>query len=167
MTFFLGDRSVRNMVGLDPRLIKVVARGIVLTTQDFGVAAKAARSALEQHVLYEQGRSQPGRIVTQADGYKNKSNHQVHSDNFGHAVDLTPFINGSFDVDNPEAQYPIAVAMSKASAELGIPLTWGGNWYEQLVGTTIAEMKASEARYRIKHPGRDMIDLPHYELRVS
>lgn len=157
MTYILGTRSLTNMAGLHPDLARAVHRAIELTAQDFGVAGKAVRTAEEQHALFLQG-------VSQKDGYRDKSNHQVTPDKFGHAVDLTPFINGSFDVNNEGAQYPIAVAMSLASRELSVPLTWGGNWYERLEGATVAAMKASELRYRAKHPGRDFIDLSHFQL---
>lgn len=158
MAYFLGTRSMKNLEGVEPRMVAVVKRAIQLTSQDFGVAAKATRTAAEQYALFQQG-------VTQKDGYKNKSNHQEHTDGFGYAVDLTPFINGQFDVNNEAAQYPIAVAMSLASKQLGIPITWGGNWYEQLTGETVAAMRDNVRRYQVKHPGPDFIDLPHFQLR--
>ena len=158
MTFSFGIRSTSNMAGLHPDLVNVVNRALALTEQDFGIAGKAVRTADEQHKLFLAGASQ-------ADGYKRRSNHQCHGDGFGHAVDLTPFINGRFDVNNEEAQYPIAVAMSLASSDLGIPITWGGNWIDQLTGATVADMKALVARYRKLHPGPDFIDLPHFQLR--
>ena len=158
MTYVLGSRSLGNLAGVEPRLVEVVKRAIQVTAQDFGVAGKATRTAEEQHALYLQG-------VTQKDGYKNKSNHQTHVDGFGYAVDLTPFINGQFDVNNEAAQYPIAVAMSLASKQLAIPITWGGNWYEQLTGDTVAAMRDNVRRYQLKHPGPDFIDLPHFQLR--
>lgn len=153
MTYTLGPRSVGNMTGLHPDMIKVVQRAIQLTSQDFGVAGKAVRTAEEQHALFLKG-------VSQKDGYKNKSNHQS-----AQAVDLTPFIGGQFDVNNEAAQYPIAVAMSLASKLLGIPVTWGGNWYEQLTGETTAAMRDLVRLYQVKHPGPDFIDLPHFQLR--
>ena len=158
MTFSLGPRSVANLAGLHPGLLGIVHGAIVSTSVDFGVTGKAVRTAAEQHKLFLQG-------VTQKDGYKNKSNHQTHVDGFGYAVDLTPFINGQFDVNNEAAQYPIAVAMSLASKQLAIPITWGGNWYEQLTGDTVAAMRDNVRRYQLKHPGPDFIDLPHFQLR--
>lgn len=160
MTYTMGTRSMGNLAGVRADLVAVVKRAITLTAQDFGVAGKATRTAEEQHRLFLEG-------VTQKDGFRNKSNHQTHSDGFGHAVDLTPFIAGSFDVNNEAAQYPIAVAMSIASKQLGIPLTWGGNWYEQLDCATVAAAKDSVRRYRLKHPGPDFIDLPHFQLNMS
>lgn len=158
MTYALGSRSMANLAGVEPRLMRLVQRAITLTTMDFGVAGKAVRTAMEQHELYLKG-------VSQKDGYRHKSNHQPHVDGFGYAVDLTPFINGQFDVNNLAAQYPIAAAMSRASAQLGIPVTWGGNWMTPLTGESVSDMKSLEARYRVQHPGPDWTDLPHFELR--
>lgn len=157
MTYSLGERSRGNLAGVHPDLLRVVQRAIQITTQDFGVAGKAVRTAAEQHALFLQGRSQK-------DGYKNKSNHQPHGDGFGYAVDLTPFIAGSFDVNNEAAQYPIAAAMSQASRETGVKVTWGGNWFDPLIGATVADMQANVARYKAKHPGPDWVDLPHFQL---
>jgi len=157
MGFQFGARSLTNMAGLHPDIASVVRRALTLTTQDFGIAAKATRTAEEQHKLFLAG-------VSQKDGYKHKSNHQLHADGYGYAVDLTPFINGKFDVNNEEAQYPIAAAMSLAAGDLGVKVTWGGNWLEPLSGRTVADMKASVARYKAKHPGPDFIDLPHFQL---
>ena len=167
MAYGFGSRSTVNMAGLHPNLTKVLNRAIQITTQDFGIAAKAVRTAAEQAALYAQGRTKPGNIVTDKDGYKNKSNHQPHGDGFGYAVDCTPFIAGSFDVNNEAAQYPIAAAMSLAAKEFGVKIVWGGNWYEVLndTGSTVEDMKAWVARYRDQHPGPDFIDLPHFELR--
>ena len=167
MTYSFGNRSTGNMVGLHPNLHRVLMRAIQITTQDFGIAAKAVRTAAEQGVLYAQGRTKPGNIVTSKDGYKNKSNHQPHGDGFGYAVDLTPFVAGRWDVNNEAAQYPIAAAMSQAAKELGIKIVWGGNWYQAMndYGSELSDMKAAVERYQIQHPGRDFIDLPHFELQ--
>jgi peptidoglycan L-alanyl-D-glutamate endopeptidase CwlK len=157
MTYTLGKRSRDNLAGVHPDLVKVIERALQLTAQDFGIAGKAVRTAEEQHALFLKG-------VSQKDGYKHKSNHQPWADGYGHAVDLTPFINGSFDVNNEAAQYPIAAAMSQAAKELGIKISWGGNWMEPLQGQNVAAMKDMVTRYKINHPGPDFIDLPHFQL---
>jgi peptidoglycan L-alanyl-D-glutamate endopeptidase CwlK len=46
-----------------------------------------ARTAEQQHEIWRQGRERPGKIVTNADGFNTKSNHQIKEDGFGHAVD--------------------------------------------------------------------------------
>jgi len=163
MTFTLSPRSRGNMAGLHPDLVRIVEGAILSTTVDFGVTGKAVRTAEEQHALYLRG-------VSQIDGYKRKSNHQPWADGFGHAVDLTPYLDGKPIVDDrAHALYPaVASAMSRAASALGLAarLTWGGNWYETMAryGSAPEDMTAAIARYKAKHPGPDFIDGPHFQL---
>lgn len=46
-----------------------------------------ARSAEQQHEIWRQGRERPGSKVTNADGYRILSKHQIRPDGFGYAVD--------------------------------------------------------------------------------
>jgi peptidoglycan LD-endopeptidase CwlK len=161
MPYKLGTRSQANLAGVHDKLRLVVARAIVLSTQDFGVVGKAVRTAAEQNALFKQG-------VTTKDGYKRKSNHQPRADGFGYAVDLTPYSGGAYILDDrAHAMYPhIASAMSRAAKELGVRIKWGSNWYEAMndYGSTPADMIAAVERYKAKHPGPDFIDGPHYEM---
>jgi peptidoglycan L-alanyl-D-glutamate endopeptidase CwlK len=54
--------------------------------------AQGARTAEYQNQLFRQGRDEKGRVVgrvvTWADGYINRSNHQLARDGYGRAVDL-------------------------------------------------------------------------------
>ncbi len=163
--YTLGSKSRAQLALVHPKLQTVVGRAIMLTSQDFAVH-DGGRTAAEQNALYQQGRTKPGKIVTDKDGYKNKSNHQIFGDGFGHSVDLVPYVPGRGLVwDETWAMfYPIAVAMAQASKDLATPIRWGGNWYEQLLPGTVADMKASVERYKAKHPGPDFIDGPHFEL---
>lgn len=54
------------------------------------------RSPALQNKLYQQGRTTPGKIVTNLDGYRNKSKH-----NTGEAVDACAWRNGTFDWNAP------------------------------------------------------------------
>lgn len=135
MTFKLGTRSRDNLKGVHPDLVKVVEKAIELTTQDF-VVIEGVRTAERQKELYAQGRTKPGPRVTNVDGVKTKSNHQVKEDKYGHAVDIVPYPvdwNSSIKFDN------IANAMKLAACQLGIKITWGGDWTK-------------------------LIDKPHFEL---
>jgi len=80
------------------------------------------RTTEEQQKLYAQGRTTPGDIVTDADGVKNKSNHQAHDDGFGHAVDCCFVVDGqaSWDEKLPWQLY------GRMAQSLG--LVWGGSW---------------------------------------
>jgi peptidoglycan L-alanyl-D-glutamate endopeptidase CwlK len=154
----LGTKSLGELTLVDPRMIQVVKRAIQITTQDFAVN-DGGRTAEEQNKLFKSG-------ATQKDGYKNKSNHQCAADGFGKAVDLVPWVNGRKEFADWNYFYPIAAAMSAASKELGIDITWGGNWYEKMseYGSSVADMRAAVERYKKNHPGPDFIDGPHFQL---
>ena len=80
-----------------------------------------SRTAKEQHKLYQQGRTTPGSIVTNADGYEHPSSHQG-----GRAFDFIPAVRGR---KATEEDYRILGEWFKAKAELmGIEVVWGGDW---------------------------------------
>ena len=124
MTYKLGTRSKNNLKGVHPDLVKVVEKAIGLTTQDFTVI-EGVRTTKRQQELYAQGRTAPGNIVTNVDGVKKKSNHQVKADRYGHAVDIVPY---PVDWDSISKFDNIAVAMKLAACELGVDIVWGGDW---------------------------------------
>ncbi|UUZ54615.1 M15 family metallopeptidase [Massilia sp. H-1] len=72
------------------------------------------RTYEEQNALYAQGRTAPGRIVTNARA--GQSNH-----NFGIAFDIGVFESGQYKGESPK--YKVVGALG---VELG--LEWGGNW---------------------------------------
>jgi len=81
--------------------------------------AQGLRTHAEQDALYEQGRSTPGSIVTNARG--GYSNH-----NFGCAVDCYPFDDGQtgdLDWSPMSVEFQEMVEALKAQG-----LVWGGNW---------------------------------------
>jgi peptidoglycan L-alanyl-D-glutamate endopeptidase CwlK len=118
------------LVGVHPELIERVAR--ILAAMDKAghpmVVTDGVRSSEEQRRLYAQGRTVAGRIVTNADGFQHRSNHQVRLPpspfaGYGCAVDLA-FLDErgrpTWDLRLPWATFGAAV---KAEG-----LTWGGDW---------------------------------------
>lgn len=73
------------------------------------------RTIAEQNDLYAQGRTKPGKVVTNAKG--GQSYH-----NYGLAFDAAPLVNGDIDWDN-EALFN---KMGKIGQSVG--LEWGGSW---------------------------------------
>lgn len=132
--FILGKRSADNLVGVHPKLVEVVKRALELSAVDFTVI-EGVRTPERQKELYAQGRTVPGKIVTKS----LVSRHFVNeSTGFGHAVDIVPL---PIDWNNPKPFYFVADAMKKAAAELGVKITYGGDW------TTFK-------------------DLPHYQMEL-
>lgn len=110
--------------GVHPVLTDKVTR-ILSALAELGVpmlVTDGVRTEAQQRALFAQGRTKPGRIVTNADGVKVKSNHQAKSDGYGHAVDCCFLVNGkpSWDAKLPWRLY------GEAAKALG--LKWGGDW---------------------------------------
>lgn len=120
-------RSIDNLCGVHPDLVRVMHQAIKNTPIDFTIT-EGVRTVERQQELYAQGRTKPGYIVTNADGIKIKSNHQVKSDGYGYAVDLYPYINGKVDVNAVKELKVIADHICKVANSLNIPIEWGGNW---------------------------------------
>lgn len=153
MTYVLGVKSMDHLSGVHPNLVKVVERAITLSDQDFGVYEGLRTLATQQEYMK--------RGVTRTLASK----HLKQGDGFGHAVDLVPFVAGSFRWEWG-SMYPIAAAMRIAAQEVGVPLRWGGAWDMPLLQISASPegMKAAVAAYCARHPGPDFIDGPHYEL---
>ncbi len=113
------DRSERAIATLHPK-VQPLARQLVLdaAAKDIEIRiTSGTRTYDEQNALYEQGRSKPGRIVTNARaGY---SNH-----NFGLAIDVTVFQDGKPVWESP--QYKTLGNLGKA-----LGFAWGGDWQFQ------------------------------------
>ena len=128
--------SLDKMKKVHPKLVEVMKTAIENSPYDFRIT-DGARTAEEQNYLYQQGRTRPGQKVTNCDGYKAKSNHQIKADGYGHAVDIFPcgvIENGVYRKFTSEEGYDekklklianhiLAVAKSK-----NINIEWGGNW---------------------------------------
>ena len=124
------QRSLNNLEGVHPDLVRLMEAAIVDTPVDFTIV-EGVRTEARQKELYAQGRTKPGPRVTNADGVTHKSNHQPHADGYGHAVDVYPYYNGSVRVDEPYVDNmltQLAGHVKNVARNLGIKLTWGGDW---------------------------------------
>jgi len=121
------QRSLNNLKGVHPDLVRVMNEAIKDTPIDFTIT-EGVRTVQRQQELYAQGRTKPGPVVTQVDGVKKKSNHQPKSDGYGHAVDLYPYFNGSVQVNAVNELKTIARHVVSVGMRLGIPVEWGGSW---------------------------------------
>lgn len=124
MGYRLGKRSKANLEGVHPDMVKVIKKAIEITNQDFTVIW-GVRTAKQQNDLYQKGRTKGGSIVTYKDGYRKKSNHQVKSDGYGHAVDLVPY---PVDWNDWTKFERINDAVQAAANSLGVDVVWGGDW---------------------------------------
>lgn len=118
-------RSIDNLKGVHPDLVKLMTEAIKDSPVDFTIT-EGVRTAERQQMLFKQRPK-----VTNIDGIIKKSNHQVKSDGYGHAVDLYPFYNGSVQVQDKEVIPKlklIAVHIKAVAKCLGISITWGGDF---------------------------------------
>ncbi|AIK68093.1 endolysin [Citrobacter phage IME-CF2] len=109
--FKFSQKSINNLKGVKPELVKVVNRALELSTVDFGVR-EGLRTVEQQREYVRQGVSQ-----TMA------SKHIT-----GDAVDLYPSKLPDGWQKNPKVWLPVLEAMKKAGDELGVKLRFGINW---------------------------------------
>ena len=112
----LDERSERCIASLHPQ-VQPLARSLIQIAAEHGVEIRVIsgnRTYEEQNVLFAQGRTTAGKIVTRAQG--GWSNH-----NFGLAFDIGVWEGGQYA---PESNsYRIVGNLGKA-----IGLEWGGDW---------------------------------------
>ena len=142
-TYSFSQESLDKMKKVHPKLVEVMKAAIVNSPFDFRIT-DGARTTEEQFALYQQGRTvlydkkgKKLKKVTNCDGKTFKSNHQIKSDGYGHAVDIFPcgvIENGVYRKFTSEEGYDdkklksianhiLAIAKSK-----NVNVEWGGNW---------------------------------------
>jgi peptidoglycan L-alanyl-D-glutamate endopeptidase CwlK len=137
VTFKFSARSLRNLEGVHPDLVRVVTRALELSDVDFAVI-EGRRTKERQAELVAKGAS-----------WTMASRHLT-----GHAVDLAPFIAGGIRWDWPPF-YRIASAMKRAALDQNVPVRWGGTWRR----LDALELPVTQASL---HPSQ--ADGPHFEL---
>ena len=110
MGFKLSQRSLSKLVGVHPKLVEVVKLAITKSPLDFSIS-EGLRTAERQKELVAQKKSQTM-----------KSRHLV-----GEAVDICVLLDGkaNWDFDNYRI---VANVFKDCAAELGVKITWGGDW---------------------------------------
>jgi peptidoglycan L-alanyl-D-glutamate endopeptidase CwlK len=114
----------KRLDGVHPKLVTAVEK-IQFVLAYLGhpmMVTDGVRTLQQQIELYAQGRTAPGRIVTNADGIRNKSNHQMKDDGWGHAVDMTFIIDGR-PAWPDKAPWKLYGEVAKACG-----CNWGGDW---------------------------------------
>jgi hypothetical protein len=113
--FNFSKNSLKNMEGVDDRLVKLAHLALKYTRVDFGIPSTGGlRDELMQHKIFLDGKSQ-------CDGRHKKSKHQ-----FGKALDFFAYV-GELTYER-HYMLEVAIAFLKASRELDIKIDWGGFW---------------------------------------
>ena len=110
MGFKLSQRSIDRMAGVHPDLVKVVKLAITRSPLDFSIT-EGLRTIERQRELVAKKKSQTM-----------KSRHIV-----GQAVDIYVLIDGKANWDF-ENYRKVAVVFKACARELGVAITWGGDW---------------------------------------
>jgi peptidoglycan L-alanyl-D-glutamate endopeptidase CwlK len=110
MTYRFGLRSKTNLAGVHPDLQAVAELALSLSPIDFTVT-EGLRSLPRQKELFALRKSRTLR-----------SRHLT-----GHAIDVVALRDGKVTWNWQEYE-DIAVAFKAAAAQLGIGITWGGDW---------------------------------------
>lgn len=162
MTFALGAKSLSNLYGVHPALVRVVKRAIEISVQDFTVF-EGLRSLERQKKLVASGASK----TLNSMHIPARDRLGTSSEDYGHAVDLVPWIDGQARWEWG-AIYPIAAAMRAAAVEQGVEgkINWGGVWDRWIgeIQPSAAGIKLAVQQYSARHPGPDFLDGPHFQI---
>lgn len=123
----LNERSLKNLAGIHPDLVRIMETAIEDSPCEFTIT-DGVRTLAQQQAIYAKGRTVEGKIVSNADGVKVKSNHQVKEDGYGWAVDLYPSPDGKVNLNDVEKLKLIAIHIQETACKLDYEIDWGGNW---------------------------------------
>ena len=126
--YTLSETSLKMLKGVHPNLVNFMTELIKISPWNFKITA-GVRTAEEQNRLYQKGRTAPGAKVTNVDGHKLKSNHQVKFDGLGYATDIGVIVNGEYKGSWKDFHYYqdiYNVAKEKGLLEK-YGIEWGGN----------------------------------------
>ena len=149
MAFKLSSKSLKNLEGVDSRLVEVVQYAIEVSRIDFGVT-EGLRSMQRQRELVASGASQT---------MKSK-----HID--GKAVDLVAYIGKrvSWELNLYD---DIADAIKLAASDVGVAIRWGAAWHLDDIREWDGTMQDAMDDYinlRRTQGKRPFIDGPHFEI---
>lgn len=113
--FGLSARSLKNLQGVHPDLVRVAKRAIELTKIDFGIT-EGVRSQTRQLELVGKGKS-----TTE------NSKHLLQSSGYGHAIDVAAWLNGQINWTY-RVYGPVVQAFITAAIEEEVQLKFGHLW---------------------------------------
>ena len=116
-----------------PLVEQLIAKTEAATNQRWGIS-DARRTMAQQRAIFAQGRTTPGKVVSNA-----KPGQSAH--NFGYAVDLWPMKADGKNFDWG-AKISLFKTMGAIAAELG--LTWGGSFRTLFDGAHVESPKWKE-----------------------
>lgn len=168
MAYSLGAQSRANMGRVDPRLVGLIGPALARSPVDFGVQEEQSRTWAEQA---EKVRRKVSKTMNSAHVIKPGKTHST-------GVDLVPWIDKAWNWGDSqwrvktkagatlEPFYDIAAAMQAEAIKQGVRIKWGAIWDRCLNDLPLGAkaLKAEMEAYKVRHPGPDFVDGPHFEL---
>lgn len=136
--FKYAKSSIQKLQSVHPKLRKVMMLAKEKAEIDFDIS-EGHRSPVKQNKIYQIGRTIAGKIKTYCDGYKHLSEHNYFPSK---AVDIYAY-NGTHADYSKEKMLYLSSVIKEAADELGVRITWGGDWTVEKDG---------------------LIDRPHYQI---
>lgn len=160
--YTLSETSLKMLKGVHPNLVNFMTELIKISPWNFKVTA-GVRTAEEQNRLYQKGRTAPGTKVTNVDGYKLKSNHQVKFNGLGYAADIGVLVKEKVKVSVMENGKEIEKEVEK--------IVYKGSWkdfhyYQDIYN--VAKEKGLLEKYGIEWGGncwKTFKDAPHWQIK--
>lgn len=158
----LSETSLKMLKGVHPNLVNFMTELIKISPWNFKITA-GVRTAEEQNRLYQKGRTAPGAKVTNVDGYKLKSNHQVKFNGLGYAADIGVLVKEKVKVSVMENGKKVEKVIEKD--------VYKGTWrdfhfYQDIYNT--ANKAGLLEKYGIEWGGncwRTFKDAPHWQIK--
>lgn len=149
--------SLEKFTGVHPNLVNFMKELILISPWDFKIVV-GVRTPQEQNKLYQQGRTKlkdehGNKLykVTNCDGYKEKSNHQLKFDDLGYAVDIGVLVNGVYKGNTEDFHYYQDIY--NTAKEKGLldkyGIEWGGNCWKTFKDAPHFQIKgADKAKFK-------------------
>ena len=158
----LSETSLKMLKGVHPNLVNFMTELIKISPWNFKITA-GVRTAEEQNRLYQKGRTAPGAKVTNVDGHKLKSNHQVKFNGLGYAADIGVLVKEKVKVSVMENGKKVEKIIEK-DVYKG---TWRDFHYYQDIYNTAKNAGLLE-KYGIEWGGncwKTYKDAPHWQIK--
>ena len=143
--YTLSETSLKMLKGVHPNLVNFMTELIKISPWNFKITA-GVRTAEEQNRLYQKGRTAPGAKVTNVDGHRLKSNHQIKFDGLGYATDIGVIVNGEYKGSWKDFHYYQDIY--KVAKEKGLlekyGIEWGGNCWKSFKDAPHWQIKGAD-----------------------
>ena len=143
--FVLSQASLDKLKGVHPNLINFFKELILISPWDFRIL-RGVSTPEEQNKLYQQGRTIKGFKVTNCDGFRKKSNHQVKYDGLGYAVDIGVIVDRVYKGTWKDFRYYqdiYNIAKDKGLLKK-YNIEWGGNCWKSFKDAPHWQIKGAD-----------------------